>query len=85
MRRLSFGQIVRKSLEHRLANGSMDVGWSCVWTIGLFARLGDGNRAHDYTPLLRICHPGVTDWEFVIPFTTNDFSKEVTANEEMIF
>jgi alpha-L-fucosidase 2 len=38
----------RKSLEVRLANGSSQVGWSCAWTINLFARLGDGEKAHEY-------------------------------------
>ena len=38
----------RKSLEVRLANGSSQVGWSCAWTINLFARLADGDKAHEY-------------------------------------
>jgi alpha-L-fucosidase 2 len=36
----------RKSLEVRLANGSTMIGWSSAWTIGLFARLADGDKAH---------------------------------------
>jgi alpha-L-fucosidase 2 len=35
----------RKSLERRLANGGAYTGWSRAWAIGLWARLGDGDRA----------------------------------------
>lgn len=38
----------RKALEYRLANGSTQVGWSSAWTIGLFARLADGDKAHEH-------------------------------------
>ena len=38
----------RKALEVRLANGSSGVGWSSAWTINLFARLADGDKAHEY-------------------------------------
>lgn len=38
----------RKSLEVRLANGSSGCGWSCAWTINLFGRLLDGEKAHEY-------------------------------------
>lgn len=38
----------RQSLEVRLANGSSTVGWSRAWTIGLFARLAEGDRAHEH-------------------------------------
>jgi alpha-L-fucosidase 2 len=37
----------RKSLEFRLAHGSSQVGWSCAWTINFFARLADGDKAHE--------------------------------------
>lgn len=37
----------RKSLEYRLAHGSTQVGWSTAWTIALFARLADGDKAHE--------------------------------------
>ena len=42
----------RKSLEVRLANGSSQVGWSSAWTINLFARLLDGEKAHEHI----LCH-----------------------------
>jgi alpha-L-fucosidase 2 len=38
----------RKALEVRLANGSSGCGWSCAWTINLFARLLDGEKAHEH-------------------------------------
>jgi len=37
----------RKSLEFRLSHGSNDIGWSSAWTISLFARLADGDKAHE--------------------------------------
>lgn len=36
----------RKSLEHRIANGGAGFCWSCAWIVGLWARLGEGDRAH---------------------------------------
>ena len=53
----------RKSLEVRLANGSSQVGWSCVWTIGLFARLADGDKAHEYilSLLVNLIAPNLFD------------------------
>jgi alpha-L-fucosidase 2 len=35
----------RASLERRLANGGAYTGWSRAWAIGLWARLGDGEKA----------------------------------------
>jgi alpha-L-fucosidase 2 len=53
----------RKSLEFRLAHGSSDVGWSCAWTIGLFARLADGDKAREYIVnlLTRLIAPNLMD------------------------
>jgi alpha-L-fucosidase 2 len=36
----------RVSLERRLANGGGGTGWSRAWLVSLFARLGDGENAH---------------------------------------
>jgi alpha-L-fucosidase 2 len=36
---------IRKSLEHRLANGG-GVGWSAGWVVNLWARLGEGDKAN---------------------------------------
>ena len=38
---------VRKSLEHRLAHGGGHTGWSRAWLINLWARLEDGEKAHE--------------------------------------
>jgi len=38
---------VRKTIEHRLANGGGHTGWSRAWLINLWARLEDGEKAHD--------------------------------------
>ncbi len=38
---------VMKSIEGRLKRGGAGTGWSRAWTIGMFARLSDGARAHE--------------------------------------
>jgi alpha-L-fucosidase 2 len=38
----------RKSLEVRLANGAGGCEWTSAWTINLFARLLDAEKAHEY-------------------------------------
>ncbi|MEZ8221860.1 alpha-L-fucosidase 2 [Candidatus Fervidibacteria bacterium JGI MDM2 JNZ-1-D12] len=43
---------VRKSLEHRLAHGGGATGWSRAWTVNLFARLLDGEKAYEHLLLL---------------------------------
>jgi alpha-L-fucosidase 2 len=40
-------QAARVSLERRLANGGGGTGWSRAWIVNHFARLGDGERAHE--------------------------------------
>ena len=40
-------QAARVSLERRLANGGGGTGWSRAWIVNLFARLGDGEKAHE--------------------------------------
>jgi alpha-L-fucosidase 2 len=42
----------RVSLERRLANGGGGTGWSRAWIVNFFARLGDGDRAHENLALL---------------------------------
>lgn len=39
---------VRRTLDLRLANGGGGTGWSRAWLINLFARLGDGEAAHEH-------------------------------------
>jgi alpha-L-fucosidase 2 len=38
----------RKSLEYRLAHGGGHTGWSRAWLINFFARLQDGEKAHEH-------------------------------------
>lgn len=38
---------VIKSIEGRLARGGAGTGWSRAWTIGMFARFSDGDRAYE--------------------------------------
>ncbi len=38
---------VVKTIEYRLKHGGAHTGWSRAWIIGIFARLSDGERAHD--------------------------------------
>jgi alpha-L-fucosidase 2 len=37
----------RKSLEYRLSHGGGHTGWSRAWIINLWARFGDGEKAHE--------------------------------------
>ena len=47
-KRPTLAKAVRKSLDHRLAQGGAHTGWSRAWTINLFARLRDGDAAHTH-------------------------------------
>ena len=38
---------VRRALEVRMQNGGGYTGWSRAWVVNLWARLGDGDRAHE--------------------------------------
>jgi alpha-L-fucosidase 2 len=37
----------KKSLEHRLSHGGGHTGWSRAWIVNFWARLADGERAHE--------------------------------------
>ena len=41
-----------KTIEKRLSNGGAHTGWSRAWIINLYARLRDGNEAHQHIRLL---------------------------------
>jgi len=43
---------IRKSIEHRLANGGGHTGWSRAWLINLWARLEDAEKAYENLNLL---------------------------------
>lgn len=40
-------EAARKSLEYRLAHGGGHTGWSRAWMINFWARLGEGDKAHE--------------------------------------
>lgn len=42
----------RRTLEHRLANGGGHTGWSRAWLVNFYARLQDGDAAHEHLELL---------------------------------
>lgn len=54
---------VRRSLEARLAHGGGGTGWSRAWLVALFARLLDGEAAHEHlgSLLLRSTQPNLLD------------------------
>lgn len=56
-------EAARLSLQRRLAHGGGHTGWSCSWLINLFARLEDGENAHQYveTLLSRSTYPNLFD------------------------
>jgi alpha-L-fucosidase 2 len=59
----------RVTLERRLARGGGQTGWSAAWMINLFARLHDGDKAHEiFYKLLRQS----TEWNL---FDTHPSSK----------
>jgi len=65
----------RVSLERRLAAGSGQTGWSRAWVINFWARLGEGDKAHESlcrlldhstSPNLFDTHPAGKSWIFQI-------------------
>lgn len=70
-----FWKASRVSLERRLANGGAYTGWSRAWAICLWARLNDGDKAHESVcrllqhstgPNLWDTHPAGRGWIFQI-------------------
>ncbi|HKI90538.1 MAG TPA: glycoside hydrolase family 95 protein [Draconibacterium sp.] len=53
----------RKSIEYRLAHGGGHTGWSRAWIINFFARLKDGQKAHENLLALfaKSTHPNLFD------------------------
>lgn len=58
-----YAQAAKQSLHHRISQGGGHTGWSCAWLINLFARLGDGEKAHYFirTLLARSTYPNLFD------------------------
>jgi alpha-L-fucosidase 2 len=59
----ALAKAARVSLERRLANGGGGTGWSRAWIVNHFARLGDGEKAHENltTLLARSTLPNLFD------------------------
>ncbi|MCA1746312.1 MAG: hypothetical protein LC655_01345, partial [Bacteroidales bacterium] len=53
----------RKTIGHRLAHGGGHTGWSRAWIINFFARLHDGEKAHENLMALyaKSTHPNLFD------------------------
>ncbi|MFB6128302.1 MAG: glycoside hydrolase N-terminal domain-containing protein [Halorhabdus sp.] len=45
---------VRTTLDRRLEHGGGHTGWSAAWLVNQFARLGDGERAHEWVRTLLV-------------------------------
>ncbi|MDR6882428.1 glycoside hydrolase family 95 protein [Bacillus sp. 3255] len=41
-------EAARVTLRRRLKYGGGHTGWSCAWIVNMYARLGDGEQAHEY-------------------------------------
>ncbi|MFD1988901.1 glycoside hydrolase N-terminal domain-containing protein [Paenibacillus nicotianae] len=56
-------EAARISLERRIQHGGGHTGWSCAWLINLYARLLDGETAHEFvsTLLSRSTYPNLFD------------------------